>query len=49
MGMIIDSCIGTADFRLSTMTCWGTPPKAANAFSWQDRKNSDFIAAFAPA
>ena len=31
----------TADFRLSTMISLGTPPKTANAFSWQDRKNSE--------
>ena len=30
----------TADFRLSIMRRCGTPPKAANAFSWQARKNS---------
>jgi hypothetical protein len=30
----------TADFRLSTMTLAGTPPKAAKACSWQARKNS---------
>jgi hypothetical protein len=35
-----DQALGTADFRLSTISRAGTEPKAAKACSWQARKNS---------